>query len=105
MNPPHEPPAHASPQGAPEERVAVLVSGRVQGVGYRAFAQRCALDLGLAGYAENLGDGRVEVVAEGERSALERFLEQLRRGPAHAQVEGLELSWDRATGLVGFYAY
>lgn len=86
-------------------RLTALVTGRVQGVGYRAFAQRYALDLGLAGYAENLADGRVEVVAEGERSELEQLLIFLKKGPAHAEVEGVEASWGEPTGLRGFYAY
>lgn len=85
--------------------MTVLVSGRVQGVGYRAFARRQALDLGLAGYAENLPDGRVEVVAEGERAVLERYLERLRRGPPHAQVQAVEVFWAEAGGLKGFYVY
>jgi acylphosphatase len=47
------------------QRITVLVSGRVQGIGYRNFTRKKALELGLSGYAENLPDGRVEVVAEG----------------------------------------
>ncbi len=87
------------------ERMTALISGRVQGVGYRAFARRVALDMGLAGYAENLADGRVEVVAEGPREELEAYVHQLRRGPLHAEVESLELSWGESSGLEGFYAY
>lgn len=86
-------------------RLTVAVSGRVQGVGYRRFAQRRASDLGLAGYAENVSGGKVEVVAEGPRSDLERLLHLLGRGPAHAQVEGVEAQWSEATGLSGFYVY
>lgn len=87
------------------QRLTALISGEVQGVGFRAFAKRCALDLGLAGYAENLSDGRVEVVAEGAREALEQLVDQLRRGPPHAVVAQLELSWGEASGLEGFYIY
>lgn len=86
-------------------RLTALVTGRVQGVGYRAFAQRYALDLGLSGYAENLADGRVEVVVEGQPEGLEQLLIFLKKGPAHAEVEGIEASWGEATGLRGFYAY
>ena len=68
-----------------------LVSGVVQGVGFRWFVARHARALGLGGYARNLPDGRVEVVtAGGEDQALERLAELLRAGPAHAQVERLE---------------
>ena len=51
-----------------------LVSGTVQGVGYRAFARRAALELGIRGHARNLPDGRVEVLACGEAAALEEFV-------------------------------
>ena len=68
-------------------RLVALVKGRVQGVGYRAFAQKKALELGLSGYAENLPDGRVEVVAEGPKEALELFLHHLKQGPRLARVE------------------
>ena len=66
-----------------------LVSGMVQGVGFRWFVARHARALGLAGYARNLPDGRVEVVATGgdAADALARLEELLRAGPAHAQVE------------------
>lgn len=89
----------------PPKRLTLIVSGQVQGVGFRAFAQRHALDLGLAGYAENLDDGRVEIVAEGGRSELEALLVKLKNGPAHADVTALEPSWGEVTGLAGFYTY
>jgi acylphosphatase len=64
-----------------------LVSGQVQGVGYRYFARDAARREGLSGYAKNLDDGRVEASAEGEIEAVERFELALRRGPSHARVE------------------
>jgi acylphosphatase len=67
-----------------------LVGGQVQGVGFRWFVARHARGLGLAGYARNLGDGRVEVVASGAESALNELELLLRRGPANAQVSGVE---------------
>jgi acylphosphatase len=68
-----------------------LISGLVQGVGFRWYVARHARTLGLGGYARNLPDGRVEVVASGsEAEAIARLEELLRTGPAHAQVEGLE---------------
>jgi len=85
--------------------MTVLISGRVQGVGYRAFARRHALNLGLAGYAENLPDGRVEVVAEGDRDELKHYLHLLQRGPLHARVQSVEVFWAEAGGFTGFYAY
>ena len=67
-----------------------LVAGMVQGVGYRWFVARHARGLGLAGYARNLADGRVEVVVHGDEAAMSRLEELLRTGPANAQVTGLE---------------
>lgn len=96
----------ALPPGDPARvRATVLVRGRVQGVGYRAFVRRHALDLGLAGHVENLADGRVEVVAEGPRSEVEHLLVHLRRGPVHAEVRDLEVTWADAAGLDHFHAY
>ena len=68
-----------------------LVSGHVQGVGFRWFVARHARALGLSGYARNLPDGRVEVVAEGaDQQALEQLEGRLRQGPAHARVALVE---------------
>ena len=68
-----------------------LVAGQVQGVGYRWFVARHARGLGLAGYARNLADGRVEVVSRGEDEAALKELEALlRRGPANAHVTTVE---------------
>lgn len=81
------------------ERLTALVRGRVQGVGYRAFAIEQAHALGLDGYARNLPDGRsVEVVAEGPHPALEQLIERLRRGPRAARVDGVETAWGPARG-------
>ena len=64
-----------------------LVSGRVQGVGFRYFAHDAARREGLTGYVTNLADGRVEVMAEGESGAVERFERALRQGPSRSRVE------------------
>jgi len=66
------------------------VTGHVQGVGFRWFVARHARSLGLSGYARNLDDGRVEVVASGEESMLARLEELLRTGPANAYVSGVD---------------
>jgi acylphosphatase len=63
-----------------------FVSGRVQGVGYRYFAVDTAERLGVAGYAKNLADGRVEVYAIGTASQLRDFARELQRGPTLAAV-------------------
>jgi acylphosphatase len=69
-----------------------VVAGLVQGVGFRWYVARHARGLGLAGYARNLADGRVEVVASGgDGAALARLEELLRAGPAHARVDSVEV--------------
>lgn len=89
----------------PRVRFTALVRGRVQGVGYRAFVQRHARDLRLAGHAENLTDGRVEVMAEGPEDALELLLVRVRNGPTHALVDDVEVIWGEAGGVRGFHTY
>lgn len=64
-----------------------VVSGRVQGVGFRFFTERAARELGVRGWVRNLPDGSVETVAEGEDEAMARFLERLRRGPLSSRVD------------------
>jgi|ERR1035438_3975570 acylphosphatase len=66
-----------------------FASGRVQGIGYRIFAQRVAEDLGLGGYTRNRSDGRVEVFAIGTAKKLAKLRRQLRKGPLMARVTGL----------------
>ncbi len=58
-----------------------IVSGRVQGVGFRFFARRAAREAGVKGWVRNLPDGNVETLAEGEEEAVGRYLELLREGP------------------------
>lgn len=79
-----------------------LVSGTVQGVGYRAFARRAALELDVHGYARNLPDGRVEVLACGEAAALDAFITQLRAGPTWSRVTGVSVSAAECTAQPGF---
>ncbi|MBF6596318.1 MAG: acylphosphatase [Thermaceae bacterium] len=87
------------------ERISVLVSGLVQGVGYRYFTRARALELGLVGYAENLSDGRVEVIAEGERTNLEHLIHHLQQGSRGSRVQNLDVQWSQATGLKGFRTF
>jgi acylphosphatase len=74
-----------------------LVSGYVQGVGYRYYALRAAERLGLTGYARNLFSGEVEVVAEGAPELLRELLDELRRGPGGALVRAVNVRWGDAT--------
>jgi len=72
-------------------RLRILVSGIVQGVGFRAFTQRLAESYGLRGWVRNLPDGRVEVLAEGDEEVLFHFVRDLWRGPRLAEVRKIEL--------------
>jgi acylphosphatase len=63
-----------------------VVSGRVQGVGFRFFAERAARKAGVFGWVRNLPDGRVETVVEGSDDAVERYLDEIRKGPLGARV-------------------
>ena len=74
-------------------RVRVEVRGRVQGVGFRAYVVRRSRALGLTGWVRNREDGSVEVEAEGSRASLEQLVEDLRAGPSHARVEGIDPRW------------
>ena len=78
------------------------VRGRVQGVGFRVFALQQAQRWGVAGWARNLPDGRVEIVAEGDVQALEEFAASMRRGPAGARVEDVRVEWEAPTNMHGF---
>lgn len=69
-----------------------MISGRVQGVGYRYFAQRLAHEHEICGYVKNLSTGSVEVYAIGNENSLEKFKRQLAEGPRSAHVTGIEES-------------
>jgi len=112
---PPQPPSRAS---ADEPvRLVAWVRGRVQGVGFRWWTRSRALELGLAGTAANLDDGRVEVVAEGPRAACEELLTMLseqppREAPPRAprswyrrpgHVDGVSHQWQEARGARGFH--
>lgn len=68
-----------------------LVSGRVQGVGFRFFAERAARASGVKGWVRNLPDGRVETVVEGEDEAVARYLEKIGKGPFVGSVSNIEV--------------
>jgi acylphosphatase len=81
-----------------EKRLQIVVSGRVQGVWYRASTRSQAQSLGLFGKVWNRADGRVEIVAEGMEEALRQFRAWCADGPAGARVDNLESFWSLATG-------
>ena len=78
--------------------MTALVSGRVQGVGFRYWVRQEAESLGLTGSATNLPDGRVEVVADGQRDACEALLAVLESAGTPGQVSGVSVTWSDADG-------
>lgn len=79
-----------------------LVSGHVQGVGFRWFAQEAARREGMSGSVRNLPDGRVEAIVEGDEESIGRFEMALRRGPSRARVTNVEIDDVPPTGRSGF---
>jgi len=75
-----------------------FICGRVQGVYFRDFTKRHALQLRLTGFVRNRRDGSVEVHAEGSREDLEKLLGLLKQGPPRARVDALTTEWSDATG-------
>lgn len=85
------------------QELHLFVSGRVQGVSYRANAAAMAQRLGLAGWVRNLPDGRVEILAQGEDKPLRSLLAWAHQGPALARVEHVDARWGEALqALTGF---
>lgn len=79
-------------------RARITVTGRVQGVGYRAFAVRVATQRGLVGGVRNLDDGRVELEVEGLKDSILALLEELKVGPPASRVTAVQTEWGSATG-------
>ncbi len=78
--------------------IHLIVSGVVQGVGFRWYVERVAKKLGLAGNVRNLYDGSVEAYAEGEEDALNAFYKEIKIGPSSAHVTGVRVDWKEYTG-------
>ena len=81
----------------------LLVSGHVQGVGFRKFSQASALKLQLSGAVRNLADGRVELQVEGDREKIEALIQALQEGPSRSKVDKIGISWQSA--LEGYTAF
>lgn len=79
-------------------RAKLLVRGKVQGVGYRAFAVRVASQRGLYGWVRNLDDGRVELEVEGTKEQIMLLIEEAKTGPPASRVAAVEVEWSPATG-------
>jgi acylphosphatase len=80
------------------KQVHLVVRGRVQGVFFRASAQREARTLGVTGLAKNRQDGTVELIAEGDEEVLRDFIGWTHHGPSAARVENVDIRWRAFTG-------
>jgi acylphosphatase len=79
-------------------RVHIWVTGRVQGVGFRAFVLQSGPLFGLVGWVRNVGYDEVETVAEGRREVLERFIQVVKAGPRASRVDESRVEWETPTG-------
>lgn len=96
--PTSEPARTAEREATERTRMTAWVRGKVQEVGFRWWTRARALETGLVGYASNLGDGRVQVVAEGTQAQCDRLLHLLRHGDTPGRVVGVTEIWSAATG-------
>lgn len=85
------------------KRVHIWVSGRVQGIFFRANTRRKAMDLGLKGWVKNLEDGRVEAVIEGKDSDVKKMLEFMQKGPFGARVTKFNAKEEKYKGEFEFF--
>ena len=81
-----------------QKRIHLVIRGQVQGVYFRASAQREARQLGLTGWVRNRPDGAVEIIAEGEEDQVKDLLNWSQRGPSTARVDNIETRWRSYTG-------
>lgn len=87
-------------------RAEIYVYGIVQGVGFRYFTRTHARKLGLTGFVENLFDGSVHIVAEGEEASLKQFIEIVKRGPYGARVDKVDVKYSQVKNeFVDFEIY
>jgi len=80
------------------QAIQLLIEGRVQGVAFRYFVQQCASELSIHGWVRNLIDGRVELLAEGTKQELEKFLIIIEKGPNLSKVTHTIRNWKKGSG-------
>jgi len=81
-----------------KSRAHIFVSGRVQGVFFRAHVQRWASSMNCKGWIKNLYDGRVESLVEGEKEKIVQLIEKMKEGPPLVRVENIEVNWQKYKG-------
>ena len=80
----------------------IFLSGRVQGVGFRAFTRQQAAVLDIKGWVKNLADGRVEIIVQGEKPEVKEMISKLKEGPSFAKVEDIEINEEEPDDFSGF---
>lgn len=75
------------------KEVLLIIEGKVQGVWYRSTAKDFAKQLGIKGYAKNLTDGTVKILAQGDKASLQKFIDACREGSASAEVTNIKETW------------
>jgi len=85
-----------------QKRVRVLISGGVQGVGFRYWVKRTAWELGISGWVKNLENGGVEAIFEGEEALIEKIINECWQGPPLSRVEKVVVNDEEVEGLKGF---
>jgi acylphosphatase len=73
----------------------IFISGFVQGIGFRGFVKSHARKLGLKGWVQNVPDGRVEVLAQGEKSTIEKLIKLCEKGPFLSEVKSVQVDWEK----------
>ncbi|HEX2698025.1 MAG TPA: acylphosphatase [Anaerolineales bacterium] len=86
------------PETSEAVRAHIWVTGRVQGVGFRAHVEYHASQIGVNGWVRNVGADTVEAVAEGERAKIEKLIELVKQGPRGARVDESKVEWENPTG-------
>ena len=75
------------------QEIHAIITGHVQGVGYRFYARNQAHKLGIKGWVKNLDNEDVEVLAQGSRDILEQFIRFLKKGPELSQIDNIDINW------------
>jgi acylphosphatase len=87
-------------------KVKIIISGHVQGVMFRYYTKKTAISLGLKGYAKNLIDGNVKVIAEGDEEAIKKLIEFCKKGPEGADVSNIDVEYQEFKNeFDDFYIY
>ncbi len=79
-----------------QKKCTIIVSGAVQGIGFRYYTQECARELGLAGFVRNERDGAVRIEAQGDEASIREFIAWCENGPVYAQVDAVKVTWGDA---------